>query len=132
MKPAICLLAVAALLASGAIGCGSGDSGEPTTTTGPGTTSTTPPESAPSGAVARTCPISSGDIEALRVTGTSCETGRLVAGAWSRDKACAPPTSASRFSCTARGWRCLGITTDRGANVACAGPGHSIAFVTRR
>jgi hypothetical protein len=112
-----CVLAVAlvAILASGCGSSGTDSSGEGSTKT-----------AAPHGAAALAC------AGALRVSGVDCTTGRDVISAWTAKKACQPTPGASRTSCTAGAYRCLGTTTERGLAVSCVQPGRSISFVSKR
>lgn len=124
---------LAALLLAGCGGSSSSSTGG-STQTGTGA----PPQasgagapSAPVGASARNCDTHAVDIEALRVVGVACGRARQVMYGWQRAGACAPPTGASRTSCTARSYRCLSARTSRGAVVGCSRPGESIAFIVK-
>lgn len=111
-------VALVAILVSG---CGSSD----TNSSGEGSART----AAPPGAATLSCPSASTDIEALRTSGVGCPTGRLVAAGWTANNACTAHAGTSRTSCTEGGYRCLGITTERGLAVSCARPDRSISFV---
>lgn len=109
-----------AILASG---CGSG-----TESSGEGSTRTT----APHGATVLACAGAPAGIEALRVSGVDCTTGRDIVSIWTAKNSCSTPAGSARTSCTASAYRCLGITTERGLVVSCARPGRSISFVLKR
>jgi hypothetical protein len=117
------LLAVA-LIAIPASGCGSSG----TESSGGGSTKT----AAPLSAAALSCANAPTDIGQLRVSGVDCAAGRDVVAGWAAKDACEAPAAASRTSCTAGGYRCLGIATERGLAVSCAQPGRSISFVAKR
>jgi hypothetical protein len=113
-------VALVALLASG---CGSSG-----TNSGEGSTKTT----APRGAMALTCAGAPAGVEALRVSGVDCAAGRQVASAWTEKNGCGAVPGASRTSCTAGIYHCLGIATERGLAISCARPGRSISFLAKR
>jgi hypothetical protein len=113
----LAIVALAAVLASG---CGGSPSGR-------GSTS-----GAPVGAAAKSCDTHAVDVESLRATGISCSQARQVMHGWQRERTCSPRSGASRTSCLTRSYRCLGTRTDRGAAVGCARQGESIAFIARR
>jgi hypothetical protein len=114
-------VALVAMLASG---CGSSD----TESSGESSDRTV----APQGAAVQGCAGASAGVEGLRVSGVGCAAGRAVVAAWTAKSACAKPTGASRTSCTAGDYRCLGAATERGLAVSCARPGHSVSFVFKR
>jgi hypothetical protein len=128
-------LAIVALAAALLAGCGSSSS-SPGGSTQPGTGASSKsgsgPPRAPIGASARNCETHAANAEGLRVVGISCGAGRKVMYGWQLLGACAPPSAASRTSCTVRSFRCLSGRTDRGVVVGCSRPGESIAFVARR
>lgn len=117
------VLAVA-LVAMLANGCGSSG----TETSGAGSNRT----EAPQGARAQACAGTAAGVEGLRVSGVGCATGRDVVATWTAKSACATPAAASRTSCTAGAYRCLGAAAERGIAVSCARPGRSISFVFKR
>jgi hypothetical protein len=124
--PFICTALLAALVA----GCG----GSADETTQSSTRESPPPAStltAPAGARAQTCESDAVDATALRATGIACDQARQVMFAWQRSPTCAA-AGASRSSCTAGGYRCLGAITDRGVAVSCAAKGRSISFTAKR
>jgi hypothetical protein len=124
--PAISLgtgILTAALVAILVSGCGSSG----TESSGEGSAKT----AAPQGAAAPTCAGAPAGVKTLRVSGVDCATGRNIVAVWTAKNACSTPAGASRTSCTASGYRCLGITTERGLVVSCARPGHSISFVVK-
>jgi hypothetical protein len=114
-------MALIAILASG---CGSSG----TETSGEGSTQT----AAPPGAAVLACTGAPAGVGALRVSGVNCAMGRQVVVAWTAKKACQAVPGASRTSCTAGAYRCLGIATERGFAISCARPGRSISFVVKR
>jgi hypothetical protein len=125
-------LAIAVLAAALLAGCGgSSSSSGGSTQTGTGAPSKASGPSAPIGASARNCETDAAGVEALRVVGVSCRRARQVMHGWQRTDSCAPPTGASRTSCTARSYRCLSARTSRGLVVGCSLPGESIAFVVK-
>jgi hypothetical protein len=65
------------------------------------------------------------------VSGVGCATGRNVISAWVAKNACQATPGASRTSCMAGAYRCLGTTTQRGLAVSCAQPDSSISFVSK-
>jgi hypothetical protein len=112
-------LAIAVLLVAGLSGCGGSaapDAGGST---------------APAGASARACVLSTGGAAGLRATGVACGTAQRLAIAWRHSTACAPAADASRAACTVRSYRCLATSTDRGLAVDCSRPGRSVAFTVR-
>jgi hypothetical protein len=113
-----------ALLAILASGCGSSGTESP----GEGSTKAVPPQ----GAAVRDCAGTSAGVDALRVSGVGCPTGRNVAASWTAKNDCAPPAGASRTSCTVGDYRCLSTATERGLAVSCARPGRSISFIFKR
>jgi hypothetical protein len=117
------LLAVA-LLATLAGGCSSSS----TNAAGEGSTKT----AAPPGAVVPVCTAAPAGVATLRVSGVDCAKGREVVSAWIAKSACRAVPGASRTSCTADTYRCLGATTELGLAVSCSRPGRSISFVSRR
>jgi hypothetical protein len=128
LTAAIALLALAAMPA----GCGSSGGGTSSEGTGNATTERTvpSPREAPAGASAHAC--SSNQVEELRVTGVDCQTGREVTAAWVAQAKCQPKPGASRFSCSIRGYRCLGAVSDRGLAAFCVKPSRAIAFLAKR
>jgi hypothetical protein len=129
---ALALVALLALAGCGSSSSGGGSTAQPATEPS-ATTSTAPSgEEGPVGARAQSCPDGSVVAPGLRVTGASCAKGRATVAAWQGESSCSSPAGASRFACTVAGLRCLGVATDRGVVVSCAGPGRSVSFVTRR
>jgi hypothetical protein len=124
--PLLSIAIAAALLG----GCGSSSSDTTQTRSRPNPA--TESSSAPAGATVQTCDTYAVDAKALRVTGLACGPARQVMYGWQRSGRCAAPATASRNSCTIRGYRCLGARTDRGVAVSCAAPGRSIGFVAKR
>ncbi len=133
--PSLLLVVVLAVLLLA--GCGSdGSNDSAATTQGQPTTQAQadeePATPSPAGASARSCTGGEAGIEGLRVTGIDCGDGQAVAAAWSSQGGCASPADSSRFSCSVRGYRCLGTVAEHGIAVSCARPGRSIAFLARR
>jgi hypothetical protein len=130
----LAIVALAAALLSGCGGSSSSSTGGSTQTgTGaPSQTSGAGTPSAPVGASARECATHAANAAGLRAVGVSCGAARKVMYGWQLLGACAPPSAASRTSCTVRSFRCLSGGTDRGVVVGCSRPGESIAFVARR
>ncbi len=129
--PLLCLALVAALLG----GCGSSSSSDSSDKTQPATQQSPGPAStstAPAGASAQACDSYAVDASALRATGIACGEARQVMFGWQRSHNCSAAAGASRNSCTIRGYRCLGATTDRGIAVSCATAGRSISFIAKR
>jgi hypothetical protein len=132
----LAIVALAAALLSGCGGSSSSSTGG-STQTGTGAPSKTSGSgsgapSAPVGASARECATHAVNAEGLRAVGVSCDAARKVMYGWQLLGACAPPSAASRTSCTVRSFRCLSGRTDRGVVVGCSRPGKSIAFVAKR
>jgi hypothetical protein len=132
MRFARLLTATVLLVAIFAAGCGSSDSGEGTSTQQNQGEATNSTATAPAGATTRSCESGTNGVAELRVTGVDCSTGKAVVATWSHKPSCASPAGASRFSCAAGDYRCLGAATDRGIAVGCARPNRSIAFVAKR
>lgn len=124
-------LAIVALAAVLLAGCGGSSSSSTGASTGTGASGSGAPP-APVGAAARNCDTRAVDAEGLRAVGVSCGAARKVMYGWQLLGACAPPSAASRTSCTVRSFRCLSGRTDRGVVVGCSRPGKSIAFVAKR
>jgi hypothetical protein len=120
------------VLAVAVAGCG-GDSSSGTESNPPAVTVV--PQggaaTAPAGASAQHCDSGAVGAEALLATGASCGEARQVLLAWQRDPGCAGSPGASHSACSVRAYRCIGTRTDRGLDVSCAGPGHSIAFIAK-
>jgi hypothetical protein len=112
----------ATLVLSIALLAGCGDSSSEETST----------PKAPVGATAKSCGTRAPGFQALRVTGATCPLARRVMHGWQRIYSCASPAGASRHACTAGSYRCASVRTDRGVAVSCAGPGQSVAFISRR
>jgi hypothetical protein len=128
-------LAIVALTAAMLAGCGGSsptDESSQSGSTGPSESTAPSSPKAPAGATAKGCATDAPGAEGLRATGVSCGQARRVMLGWQRDPACAAPAGASRTSCTARSYRCLGARTDRGLAVSCSRAGASIAFLARR
>jgi hypothetical protein len=123
------VLSLALLIVILLAGCGS--NGDSSNTTAPEATTSSGTPTAPAGAAAQSCKSKSDGLEDLRVTGVDCEAGRAVAAAWTRNASCTPDGE-SRYACTIRGYRCLGISTERGFALSCARPGRSVSFVVGR
>lgn len=122
-------LAVLALAATALGGCGSsGDS----TSTGGAAPSKAGAAKAPVGAATQSCVLNAGGASGLRATDVSCREAQRVALAWQRQPVCVASPGASRSACSVGRYRCLGTATDRGLAVACARPGHSISFRSKR
>jgi hypothetical protein len=123
-------IAVVALAAALLSGCGGSASESESTTTGPAA-----PQggaaTAPAGASAQNCDDVAG-AESLRATGVPCSEARAIVASWTLDDACAGSQGISHIACTVRPYRCIGTRTERGLSVSCAGPGRSIAFISRR
>jgi hypothetical protein len=129
----LAILALAALLVAGC-GGSSSDGGASSGASTQTETNAAPPASspgAPVGAAAKSCATDAVDAEALRATGISCDRARQVMYGWQQQGSCSSPPSASRVSCTARSYRCIGARTERGTAVSCARPGRSIAFIVK-
>jgi hypothetical protein len=129
--PLLCAVLAVALLA----GCGGSSSSNSSDTTQPATRQSPGPAStstAPAGASAQACDTYAVDASALRATGIACGEARQVMFGWQRSDNCSPAAGASRNSCSIRGYRCLGATTDRGVAVSCATEGRSISFIAKR
>ncbi|HEY8083374.1 MAG TPA: hypothetical protein VIE64_07445 [Solirubrobacterales bacterium] len=122
-------LSLAVLIAILLAGCGS--DGDSSNTTAPEATTSSATPTAPAGATAQSCKSKSAGLEALRVTGIDCGAGRAVATAWTRSASCTREGE-SRSACTVRGYRCLGVVTERGLALSCAQPGRSVSFVASR
>jgi hypothetical protein len=122
------IVALAAALLSGCGGSSSSDAGSRDGSPG----STTGASKAPLGAAAKSCDTNAAGVEKLLATGISCDQARQVMLGWRRSHACSSPAGASRSACTARSYRCLGASTDRGIAVSCARAGESIAFIAKR
>jgi hypothetical protein len=121
----LAVLAVAITIA--VAGCGSSDE-----TTGGGTTGTAAQsQQAPAGAQAHKCGGSGARVGEMRVTGVPCGLGNLLAAAWYKNGKCSSPADASRTSCRLGDFTCLGVRTDHGLAVDCAGRGRSISFVAK-
>lgn len=134
-RPLLSALLVAVALAGLTSGCGSSDGGSGygsrDSTEGPATATATTP-AAPPGASARTCDGGAPGTEEARVTGISCDVGLRVVAAWVAKPPCSAPAGGSRFSCSVDdGYRCLGVSAERGVAVSCARPGASVSFVSR-
>lgn len=86
----------------------------------------------PVGAATKSCVLNAGGTTGLRAVGVSCREAQKVALAWERRAACSPSAETSRSACSVGRYRCLGTVTDRGLAVACARPGHSISFRSKR
>lgn len=133
------VLAVALLLAALALGCGSSDGGDGTSSEAPATENAPPARDgyggsreAPAGAAVRSCETQAVDAERLRATAVSCGEARQVMFAWQRAEGCGLIGNASRGSCVVRSYRCLSVRTGRGVSVSCTRPGRSIAFLAQR
>jgi hypothetical protein len=122
-------LSLALLIAILLAGCGS--NGDSSNTTAPEATTSSATPTAPAGAAAHSCKIKSAGLEGLRVTGVDCGAGQAVATAWTQNASCSPEGE-SRSACTVRGYRCLGVATERGFALSCARPGRSVSFVAGR
>jgi uncharacterized protein YceK len=123
------IVVLAAALLSGCGGSSSSDDGSQGGSAG----SATGASKAPLNAAAKSCDTNAGGVEKLLATGISCAQARRVMLRWQRSHACSSaPAGASRSSCTARSYRCLGASTDRGVAVSCARAGESIAFIAKR
>jgi hypothetical protein len=122
------IVALAAALLSGCGGSSSSDEGSQDGVA----RSTTGVSKAPLNAAAKSCRVNVVGVERLLATGIPCEQARRVMLGWQRSHACLAPSGASRSSCTARSFRCLGASTDRGIAVSCARAGESIAFIAKR
>lgn len=117
------------LLAAAVAGCGDSSSGTGSTPTGVTAVPHEGAGTAPAGASAESCDSGAIDAEALLATDVSCGEARQVLFSWQRDPGCAASPGASHSACSVRAYRCIGTRTDRGLDVSCAGPGHSIAFI---
>ena len=118
-------IAIVALAASLAAGCGSSSETGSTASPPQGTAT------APAGASAQSCETQAVDAEALRATGVSCGEARRAMFAWQRASGCAGTPGASHTACSVRSYRCVATRTDRGLAVSCAEPGRSIAFIAK-
>jgi hypothetical protein len=123
-------LAIAALAAALAAGCGGSSQEQSTNPTGAEPPASQP--TAPAGATAQSCETEAVDAKALRATGISCGEARQLMFSWQRSAACATPSGASRSACSTGSYRCLATETARGVAVSCARPGRSIAFIAKR
>ena len=129
MRPAV-PIAIVALAAALAGGCGGSTPGNDSTA-GPGAAPPGGAATAPAGASAQSCDDVAG-AESLRVTGLSCAAARPIVVAWTDDDGCVGSQGISHIACTVGSYRCIATRTERGLSVSCAGPGRSIAFISRR
>jgi hypothetical protein len=124
---------LAALLLCAALAGGCGGSEDSSDSTAPAKQPQVRSQSAPAGAVAKSCKIDAKEAEQLRTTNISCAKARSLVSGWHRSASCSPPSGASRSSCKLQGaYRCLSANAGRGLSVSCARPGHSVAFIVRR
>jgi hypothetical protein len=122
-------LAVFVLAPAALAGCGSsGDSAS----TGGAAPSKAGGAKAPVGAATQSCVLNAGGASELRAVGVPCREAQKVALTWGEQPACSASADASRSACSVGRYRCLGARTDRGLAVACARPGHSISFRSKR
>ena len=126
-------LALAAVLALGALatGCGSSDDESSTSTTSEPAATTSASPTAPPGATAQECGNTTvAGTSQLRVTGVGCPVGRGIVASWAKSDACA--ANSSRPACTvSSGYRCIAARTDAGLAVNCVRPGRSISFIAK-
>lgn len=114
---AVAIVTAAALLPAG---CGSSDEPHHGMMTGP------------AGATAGTCGGGMMNGAHMRVTGASCQAGRVLMAGWRHRRSCRPGGGASRSGCTLRHYRCMATASGRGYSVSCSMPGRSVAFTAPR
>jgi hypothetical protein len=119
-------IAIVALSAALLAGCGgsSGDESSSNSSAAPGASSS----KAPAGASAKVCRAKVTGVRDIRVTGLSCEQGKVTIATWREIEPCEPAAGAARSGCRAGPYRCLSVMTDRGRNVSCSRPGRSVVF----